>query len=206
MAIHTGTTDFKLSVVKTGTKSLRIKWDRKTTGLTKVLQVFRPGDGKMIYTKSFGTNTHSGDVTVEVPFFGEYYVKMHISQGSVMWDGVKRWVKLSSSYTRTHTYTAEDVKKYKRDKFIITTLFAAAGLSINTKVAVASTIISFAASTSDIFSHDTKNESILAPREGNKLRIKIESATNGVKYSHITLNKNNVVLQTKSRVAKYIAY
>lgn len=203
MAKNLGNTDFNLTVTKTGTKNLKIKWNKEFRGQQVVLQVFRPGDSKMILTKTFRTDEHKGDVTVTTPYFGEYYVKISTSRGA-QWDAIKRWVKLSSTVTSTKTYTQTDVNNWKRDQLIVTFAFASIGLTARVTIAAAVAALSFVTSSTTIWKHDTKHEGLLAPRKGWKLRSKIESASDGVKYSLITLNSNNVQMQVKTRTAKYL--
>ncbi|MEK5332738.1 hypothetical protein [Lysinibacillus sp. FSL W8-0992] len=82
MAINNGNTDFGLRVTKTGIKSLRISWSKRGgIGYNGSIQVQRPGDGEVIFTKTYNQSTTRDSITVETPYFGEYKVHIKANNG-----------------------------------------------------------------------------------------------------------------------------
>lgn len=201
MAIHEGNSDFKLSVVKSGTKGIRVRWDKENTGIR--LNVYRPGDGANVYNKSFTGKT--GDVTITLPFFGQYRIHISTNQGYT-WDAMKFHLNLTSTVTSTHIYTATDVNKYKTEQLIVTAAFTALGISSIKRLAITSSLVALSINAGQIWQYDTNLKSVPAPRQGWKLRTQVSPTTGGIKYTYTTIDDKDQVQHTTSVTHKYLTY
>ncbi len=205
MAIHEGNTDFNLLVSKTDVKSLLIHWGYSNTTLQKTLQIFRPGDGQMIFTKTYSASVTSGREVVEVPYFGEYRVKISTANG-YSWDALKREVHLSSTYSNTYTYTTNDVTSYKQGQLTVIALFSALGLTSRAAIAVTATAVSLLSSVSTVWRHDTNLEAAPAPKAGWKFRTTLEPVSGGVRATYTTLNDLNSPVHSRNTTMYYLKY
>ncbi len=206
MAINNGNTDFGLRVSKIGIKSLRISWNKRGgIGYNGSIQVQRPGDGKIIFTKNYNQSTSRDSFTVEAPFFGEY--KVHIkSNNGYTYDIAYTKVHLSRTTSTTYTYTARDVLNWKVGAIITIGTFAALGLVSFVAVSVISTVITVGASIREVWVYDTQYEPFPTPRAGDSITTKIEPVAEGVKTTMSYKAKNGAVYPDKVLIAKYLSY
>jgi hypothetical protein len=207
MAIHDGTSDFQLQVSRaSGLRSIFIKWNKTGTNLQKTVQVFRPGDGKMVFTRTYGRDIGSAGLTVDLPFFGEYYVKIFLETG-YSWDGMKFDVALNTTQSSTHTYTSTDVSNYRKEQLIVWGTFTTLGFSSKAAIKITASTLGIYLSALGILQHDTSLEGILPPREGWKLRTTFSPfGTDQVKVTLTTLTPDNGTAQTLYRYFKHLKY
>lgn len=206
MAINNGNTDFGLRVSKTGIKSLRISWNKRGgIGYNGSIQVLRPGDGKIIFTKNYNQSTSRDSFTIETPYFGEY--KVHIkSNNGYTYDIAYTKVHLSRTSSTTHVFTAEDVRRWKVNATITIGTFALLGFASLLVVSVTSAVISVGASIRGVWVHDTIYEPFPIPRAGDSITTKIEPVADGVKTTMSYKAKNGAVYPDKVVIAKYLSY
>jgi len=111
MSINNGNTDFNLSVSQTGEKSLKVSWSRSGgIGYNGRIDVQRPGDGQIVYSKTYNQDVKKGSFTFEVPYFGEYKVHIKSNNGQT-YDFIYRNVFLKAVKEKKFTYKAADVRK-----------------------------------------------------------------------------------------------
>ncbi|MEE3805480.1 MULTISPECIES: hypothetical protein [Lysinibacillus] len=120
MAINKGNTDFNLSVSQTGDKSLKVSWSRSGgIGYNGRIDIQRPGDGQIVYSKTYNQDVKKGSFTFEVPYFGEYKVHIKSNNGQT-YDFTYRNVFLKAEKVKKYTYKAADVKKVEDgDMFLL---------------------------------------------------------------------------------------
>lgn len=206
MAINDGNSDFGLKVSKTGTKSLSISWSKSGgIGYGGSIQVQRPGDGKIIFSKDYSEKTAKDSLTVETPYFGEYKVHIKANKGYT-YDTAYCKVHLAKGSSATHEFTAEDIKKWKKEATITAAAFAALGFANYLVVSLTATVISLGATIRGVWVHDTKYEPFPTPKEGDKITTKIEPTTGGVKTTISYKAKNGAVYKDKVTTAKYLTY
>lgn len=118
MAINKGNTDFNLSVSQTGEKSLKVSWSRSGgIGYNGRIDVQRPGDGQIVYSKTYNQDVKKGSFTFEVPYFGEYKVHIKSNNGQT-YDYIYRNVLLKAEKVQKFTFKAADVKKYEEGNLL----------------------------------------------------------------------------------------
>lgn len=206
MAINNGNTDFGLRVSKTGIKSLRISWSKRGgIGYGGSIQVQRPGDGKVIFTKTYNQSTTRDSFTVETPYFGEYKVHIKANNGYT-YDIAYIKVHLSRTASTTYTYTARDVLNWKIGASINIAAFLALGYVSFVAVSATATILSVGSSLGSIWVHDTKYEPFPIPKAGDKITTKLEPVADGVKTTWSYKAKNGAVYPDKVVIAKYLSY
>ncbi|MGE7946960.1 hypothetical protein [Lysinibacillus sp. NPDC093688] len=206
MAINNGNSDFSLKVSKTGIKSLSISWSKSGgIGYGGSIQVQRPGDGKIIFSKEYSQTTAKDSLTVETPYFGEYKVHIKSNKGNT-YDVAYCKVHLSKSTSSTHEFTAADILQWKKEASISIATFGVLGFVSFLVVSVTATVISVGASIRDVWVHDTKYEPFPTPKVGDKITTKIEPVTDGVKTTLSYKAKNGAIYQDKVTTAKYLTY
>ncbi|MFE3573324.1 hypothetical protein [Lysinibacillus sp. NPDC059133] len=206
MAINNGNSDFGLKVSKTGTKSLSISWSKSGgIGYGGSIQVQRPGDGKIIFSKDYSQATAKDSITVETPYFGEYKVHIKANNGYT-YDTAYCKVHLATTTSATYEFTAKDVLNWKINATFTLGSFALLGFASLLVVSVTTTVISLGATIRGVWVHDTKYEPFPTPRAGDKIITKIEPATDGVRTTISFKAKNGGVYQDKITTAKYLTY
>lgn len=208
MAIKNGNSDFNLYCIQYDQSKIQISWYKKDhTGVS--LEVYRPGDGKQIYSKSY-TTASSGSELVTIPYIGEYKIKIHTNRGySYDVDYVK--MNLIGNPVSIYTFTQADVDKWKQEDLIVkTTLFMigfpAMSSIIKTltfkRLVTLTGITAFLTSIAATLAHDTPKEGIGAPRAGYKLRTDI-AHSNGKIRSITVMTDPNGNEQPGSRRLEY---
>jgi len=209
MAIVNGNSDFNLKVMPTGTKSLNVSWSRNgSIGYNGTIEIFRPGDGQSVYSKTYNQNTKSDSFTFEVPFFGEY--KIHIkSNNGYTYDYVYRDVHLLTVKVSDFTFKAADVEKYEGGNLLQIAALAIIGMYASVLGTVLSVFFGTKQVTSSKFTFPK-------PRVGDTMTTTLTPVTGGVQtvvkfvqkpYTDKDGNKFSGGTYTSSpTVAKYISF
>lgn len=117
MSIKNGNSDFTLMASQTGPKRLKVSWSRENVAAGTTITVFRPGDGKQIYTYTYTNGETRGEVAVTVDYPGEYKVHISTARGAA-YDYMYCVMKLTETLTDTKTITAADVNTFKATQIL----------------------------------------------------------------------------------------
>lgn len=94
-------------------RQLRIRWNY-TLPFEATLTVHRGGDGNRVFSKSYKRGAKSDDITIDVPWYGEFKVELRLSSPAIGYDVVYPTVKMSGTQTSpTFVYNAAAVQKVK---------------------------------------------------------------------------------------------
>ncbi|MGE7695124.1 hypothetical protein ACQKNC_13585 [Lysinibacillus sp. NPDC094177] len=108
-------------------RQLRIRWNATLpTGAT--LTVHRGGDGNRVFSKSYTKSKTSDDITIDVPWYGEFKVALTLNSPAIGSDVVYPTVKMRGTHTSpTVTYDAALVQKAKEGQAIVLLISVLAG-------------------------------------------------------------------------------
>ena len=208
MAIINGNTDFNLKLTRSGKKGIKVDWSKKGgIGYNGKVEIFR-ADDKLVYTKDYSQTTASGSFVYDCEYLSEY--KVHIkSNNGYTYDFAYIPVHLTQVETKTHTYTAADVKAYQ-DKSL---LAVAAMTVIGVTMTITSAILTIAFGASDA---TTTRVSFPAPRVGDTMTTTLTPKTGGFEttlvynqkaYTDSSGNKQSAATYKMNPVfKKYLVY
>lgn len=125
MAIKNGNTDFTLTSLQLGPKTLSVSWYKEGLNFSGanplIITVTRPGDFATVFTKTYSNNEYSDIFQVTVPYPGEYKVHMSTGRG-YMNDYTFTMMKVTQTTSDTRTITQADVNRNKVGESIVIAL------------------------------------------------------------------------------------
>ncbi|WP_342542504.1 hypothetical protein MHH33_17370 [Paenisporosarcina sp. FSL H8-0542] len=206
MAIHNGNHDFYLSVLQSATRQLKISFKTPANATSVSLIVQRPGDSGIVKTQTISSSPgQNHTVYVEVPYYGEYYVKVDAVRGAI-YDYFIRPVKLLGTHTQKKTFTQADVDQFKTSKLVALFVGTAIGLTATGVIAKYVTLFTAAFTMAEIGAFDTEDEDWPDPRVGWGLRTTMYDNGSAIQIKWEALDQYGNVQRTQNGQINYIKW
>lgn len=203
--------DYNLTATQTGGqggRKLRIKWSANL-GYEATLTVHRGGDYKSVYSKSYSRSVKSDDITIDVPWYGQFKVELKLTSPAIGSQVIYPTVKMSgTSVLPTFVYDAAAVKKAQEGSAIVLLAQVLMG-----SIRLLGTAISIYFGTQSFMS-DTVN--FPNPKVGDKLDVTITATPSGganvttkftqVAYTDKFGNSYSQQVYTKISAIAYVPY
>ncbi|WP_342471542.1 hypothetical protein MHH70_11500 [Metasolibacillus sp. FSL H7-0170] len=189
----------------TATRKLQIQWSA-TLPYEATLTVTRGGDGQRVFSKSYNRSVKSDNITIDVPWYGEFKVDLTLASPAIGSHVIYPTVKMYGSHNNpTFVHDAASVQKAKNGEAIVLLVAVLAGS------------LKFIGSTISVFFGsqvwDTSTVTFPFPKIGDKIDVNVSADSSGgaiikTTYTEIGFTDKNGNYQSERKLTKfsYVAY
>lgn len=186
-------------------RKLRIRWSA-TLGYEATLTVTRGGDGNRVFSKSYLRSATSDDITVDVPWYGEFKVELKLNSPAIGSHVIYPTVKMVGTHNEpTFVYNSAAVQKAKEKQAIVLALSVLAG---SLKLVGSTISVLFGVTVLD-----TSTVNFPLPKVGDKIDITTSATSSGgaqikTTFTEIAFTDKNGNYQSSKTYTKlsYAAY